>query len=58
MPAYRDITHCVGHNVPICEHCFRRICPVPAGKMVSNGNWTPNTKGRGWCEGYMKEPKR
>lgn len=56
MPSH-DITHCAGTSAPICATCWRKNCPVPEGKEVSNGQWTPNQKRRGWCEGYIEGPK-
>lgn len=54
MPSHA-ITHCAGHNgFHLCSTCWRRLCPVPEGVKVPNALWTPNRRGRGWCEGYVE----
>lgn len=48
-------SHCPGCDASICSRCWRRNCPIPDNERVSCANWTPNVKGRGWCEGFLED---
>lgn len=46
-----DIAKCHGHDAAICCHCLRRT--MPAGERQSWADWTPKTKNRQWCAGFI-----
>ncbi len=53
MPS-ADITRCIGTDAPICSRCWRKQLPQRDGERYSWAQWTPNVRGRGWCEGLVE----